>query len=147
MTAINFAMPDPFVGAVIASQQGVIVASKELMLPKKATLRELAEQRWVLNPSCHAVRNEMDRQDLPFNLAAETTTLSLRLGLVVKGMGIGIFPEHVFRIHRYRSGLQKLSVPELKLRYEVGLIWHPDSAHLKGPLACLTNAFQRFFRG
>jgi DNA-binding transcriptional LysR family regulator len=150
LAPINFTVPDPFISEVIESQEGVIVASKELMLPQKLTLRELAGQRWVLNPSgcCgrDAVRNELERQELPFHIAAESTSLSLRFELVKKGMGIGLFPEHFVRMHWQRSGLQKLSVPELKLRYEVVLIWHSDSAHQKAPLASVKMALQRFFR-
>ncbi|MFT4021849.1 MAG: LysR family transcriptional regulator [Acinetobacter sp.] len=103
-----------------------VVAPKGLFAKKNYKLSELQNHGWVLNPDGCGFRAGLQRalqdQGLNLQLNVEVFGSQLQLGLVTKGIGLGLVPEILLQNSIYKDQLQTVNVTDFMPLLDLWLI-------------------------
>lgn len=103
-----------------------VVARKGLLTKKNYRLAELQSYGWILNPDGCGFRAGLQRslidQGLNLQLNVEVFGSQLQLGLVSKGIGLGLVPEIILDKSPYKDQLVVINVTDFKLLLDLWLI-------------------------
>jgi DNA-binding transcriptional LysR family regulator len=89
---------------------------------RRASLPEIAERGWILNPDGCGVRaalkTALEQMGLRFRVAAEVHDFDLKVALIARGLGTGLLPARRLARHPQRRLLQRIRVPS-NIRFEL----------------------------
>ncbi|SEJ32246.1 LysR family transcriptional regulator [Frateuria terrea] len=123
-----------------------VIVPKTLKLPRKVTLHDLSDQRWVLNQDgCgfrRVLRRALEAAQLPFHVAVEAFDPVLRHSLIARGLGIGLTAGEMLKHSPYRKALRVIDVPEFKAEVRAWLVHRPIDGRLAAPLEHLRDALR-----
>lgn len=113
----------------LGSEQIVVVARSGKQTKNRKTalrLRDLASERWLLNPAgcgCRAALTaSFDRLQLPLQVAAEIFGEDLQLSLIAHSGGLGLVPRRQFEQSSHRRKLKVVDVVDFQIPAAVTLI-------------------------
>jgi DNA-binding transcriptional LysR family regulator len=133
----------------LGAHPAMLVAARSLGLPEQVSLAAIADLPWVLNQDgCgfrRAMRQALEVEHLPFNVAIEVPSSELRLSLVARGLGLGITTPAVLNASPLRSSLQVLDVPGFKADIHGWLVHRPPAGRLAKPIARLAESLRSSF--
>ena len=122
-------LPAGLIRVPLGSEQIVVVGPADKQIKKRKTasrLRDLANQRWFLNPvgcGCRAALSaSFDRLQLPLQVAAEIFGEDLQLALIAHGGGLGLVPRRQFEQSSHRRELRMLDVVDFQIPAAIALI-------------------------
>jgi DNA-binding transcriptional LysR family regulator len=142
--------PPHLVCEPLGSERAIVVAARDAALPKRATLRDLAEHAWILNPGgCgvrNAVRHAFESTRLPFEVAGEALGPDLQLSLVARGLGIALATRAVLAASPYRDTLREVEVADFKPMLHAWLVHRPPAGRLAAPIALLRDSLVESLR-
>jgi len=119
-------LPQDVTGNVIGLEPLAFVAAGDCKIARRASLKHLATRQWVVKPTgCgtrETLRLMLERQALPFNIAAEVPDENIQLSLIVRGLGVGLVSMRSVRRHAQRDKVQVLDVPRAKAFLEVAVV-------------------------
>lgn len=141
--------PETFVRDHLGTHPALVVAAKSLGLPRRVSLADIANLPWVLNQDgCgfrRAMRQALEVEHLPFNVAVEVLSPELRLSLVARGLGLGVTTTAVLQASPLRSSLQVLEVPGFEADIHGWLVHRPPAGRLAKPIAHLAESLREIF--
>jgi DNA-binding transcriptional LysR family regulator len=123
----------------IATQPTAIVAPKSSPLRGQLAFRQLASYPWVVYPEggCiyrTALEREHQARQLAFNVAVSDYGAERQLALVAAGAGLGMVPEMMLRISRYREKVRALRITDFAFDFDIWVIRPPFLGHLSAPV-------------
>lgn len=108
---------------LIDTKELLVVAPKNLKLPKKVPLKSLGEFDWVMNPKgCwyrDVLQNSFEQRHIPMKIAIETFGLEFQLSLVARGVGLGFVPKWAVDHSEHRRDVQTLNLAEYTFEINV----------------------------
>ena len=142
--------PAGVTGETIARDHLAIVAPRSWSRGSY-TLRQLAEQPWILNPDGCAARAELQRElarvRMPLRIAVETYNYELQLRLIARGRGIGLVPNRLVVRSPSRRRIRTLRVRELAFPQRIWLVSGELAAGLHEPVTALRDALVAHLSG
>jgi DNA-binding transcriptional LysR family regulator len=119
-------LPQDVAGSVIGLEPLAFVAAGDCTVARRASLKHLATRQWVVKPAgCgtrETLRLMLERQALPFNIAAEVPDENIQLSLIARGLGVGLVSMRSVRRHAQRDEVRVLDVPRAKAFLEVAVV-------------------------
>lgn len=123
----------------------LLVAPRNLQLPKSPTLRDLSGCAWIMNEDgCgfrSAVKHILESSRLPFHVGVEAQSGELRLSLVARGFGIAIVTPPSLSLSSFRDAVKVVDVPEFRPHIQVWLVHRPPAGRLEEPIRVFGEAF------
>ena len=105
-----------------------VVVAKGAATKRKLKLKDCYTRGWILNPDGCGFRAGLQRtlseQGLALQINLETFGTELQLGLVANGQGLGLVPEPLLAMSRYREQLEVLNLTDFKPQVDLWL-FHP----------------------
>ncbi len=143
-------LPAGIEGRVLAKEQLLIIAPRSWR-SAKATVREIAEAGWILNPEGCAARAWLQRElahaGMPLRVGVEAYNYELQMALVARGRGLGLVPKRLLAASPARKQLRTLSVRALEFPMTIWTVTRNLAANLKLPLEALDRGLlQRLAR-
>jgi DNA-binding transcriptional LysR family regulator len=139
-------LPAGIDGHVLAKEQLLIVAPRSWR-SASATVREIAEAGWILNPEGCAARawlqRELARAGRPLRVGVEAYNYDLQMSLVARGRGLGLVPKRLLAASPVRKQLRTLSVRSLEFPMTIWTVTRDLAAGLKSPLDSLNRGLAR----
>jgi DNA-binding transcriptional LysR family regulator len=133
----------------LGTHPALVIAGTSLGLPRQVALTDIAGLPWVLNQDgCgfrRAMRQALEVEHLPFNVAVEVMSPELRLSLVARGLGLGITTPAVLQASPLRSSLQVLEIPGFDADIHGWLVHRPPAGRLGKPIARLAESLRAAF--
>ncbi len=124
-----------------------VVASPELGLRSRATLKELAAHPWVLSQNGCGMRSTLRRalesQGLACDVGVEAFGADLQLSLVARGAGIGLVTPDLLRTSVWRDRLKVVHVTDFKIDVVAWLIHRALPPRLEAPVALLLEQLKK----
>lgn len=121
---------------------GVVAAKGHWSRPPKR-LEECHAFGWILNPDGCGFRaglqQALHNQGLPLKLNLETFGTGLQLGLVARGMGLGLIPEPFLRASEWAGAVDWLPLTDFQPEMELCLIHHRHCGNLQATLDNLSH--------
>jgi DNA-binding transcriptional LysR family regulator len=93
------------------------------------------------------LRDLLQKQQLPFEVATEAAGAELQLAFVARGVGLGIVSEPMLLRSRHRGSVHVVSVRDIKPRISVCLISRQIPGRLAAPIRCLKDVFTESLQG
>jgi DNA-binding transcriptional LysR family regulator len=128
----------------------LLVAPRDLPLPKSPSLQDLSNYPWIMNEDgCGlrgAVKHIMESARLPFHIGVEAQSGELRLSLVARGFGITIVTSPSLRASAFRDAVKVIDAPQFRPHIHVWLVHRPPAGRLEGPIRAFGDAFGRALR-
>jgi DNA-binding transcriptional LysR family regulator len=142
--ADGVAPPDDLIGDDLGTQSVLLVAARDLGVPKPATLAQLSRFPWVMNESgCGFrafIRQRFEAVRLPFQVGIEALSADLRMSLVARGHGIGIVTPAAFANSPWRKAIEVVDCPEFTPHVRSWMLHRPPAGRLSRPLAVFRDA-------
>lgn len=136
--------PDELVSEDLGIQSVVLVAAKDLLLPKPTSLEDLSKFPWVMNETGCGFRNFIRRQfeaaRLPFNVGVEALSADLRLSLVARGHGIGIVTPAALAGSPWQDRVEIIEVRDFQPQVRAWMLHRPPAGRLARPIAVFRDA-------
>ncbi|MBB3102171.1 LysR family transcriptional regulator [Azomonas macrocytogenes] len=134
--------PEGIVGTVLARMKLQVVAARNSWKPRhgrrSSQLADCSERGWVLNPDGCGFRAGLERalldQGLKLKTNLETFGTDLQMGLVAKNLGLGLIPEPLLQISRYRDELEIVNLGDFKPVVELWLLQPRFVGNLQGAI-------------
>ena len=105
---------------------------------RASSLRECAEQGWILNPDGCGLRagliRELQSQGLRLTLNVESAGAQLQMALVAQGLGLGLVPRAALAASPWREELMVLELSDFQPAVSLWLIHARYLANLQSPL-------------
>jgi len=137
-------------GHALAKEQLLIVAPRDWKSPS-ATVREIAEAGWILNPEGCAARTwlqrELARAGLPLRVGVEAYNYELQMSLVARGRGLGLVPKRLLAASPAHKQLRTLRVRSLEFPMTIWSVTRNLATSLKLPLEALDRALVKRLAG
>jgi len=119
--------PEGLIGRRLTRVRLCVVAAKHSSLPRPKQLADSYPRGWVLNPDGCGFRaglqQALQAQGLKLSLNLETFGTELQLGLVARDMGLGLVPEPLLQVSRYRDQLVRLALTDFQPEVELCLVY------------------------
>jgi len=137
-------------GPVLARDDLVFLASRNLALPRTPSLGELNRFGWILTPdtlcgSRASLRGAVEKNGSQFRISAEVHDMALQASLIERGLGIGMLPKRKATSLK-RSGLRAISVRGLDLQMQIALVRAPYLGRLQAVVDGLQESLAVEFR-
>ena len=130
--------PPEFAGTAVSSEQICIAAARDVVLPARVRLRDLADHPWVVNPEgCgyrRAIRRALQRQGLPFVVAVDIIGAELQLSAVAEGAGVGLVPARVLAQSRWRDRVRAVAVDDFHFDVTIWVVARQHIGRLAAPV-------------
>jgi DNA-binding transcriptional LysR family regulator len=122
-------VPNGMARISLGPEQVVIVSASKPPTRKGGSpwrLRDLADEKWFLNPPGCGCRNALvrsfDRLQLPIEIAAEIFGEDLQLSLIRSSGGLGLVPRRLLEHSPHRHNLHILKVQDFVVAAQVSLV-------------------------
>jgi DNA-binding transcriptional LysR family regulator len=117
---------------------------------RRASLPEIAERGWILNPDGCGVRvalkAALEQMGLRFRVAAEVHDFDLKVALIARGLGTGLLPARRLAKHPQRRLLQRIRVPAgIRFELPVSFMRAPYLGRQARAVDALEDAALRWF--
>lgn len=136
--------PEDLAAENLAIHNVILVGSRDLKIPRPASLRDLSRFPWIMNQDgCgfrSFIRRSFEAANLPFQVGIETMNPDQRLRLVARGHGIGIVTPSALAKSPFADALQKIDAPEFRPQIRAWLIHRPPAGRLARPIATFRAA-------
>ena len=124
-------------GRLLCPLEVVPIVGRRLNL-RASSLRECAEQGWILNPDGCGLRagliRELQSQGLRLTLNVESAGAQLQIALVAQGQGLGLVPRAALASSPWRDEIAVLSLSDFQPAVSLWLIHAQYLANLQPPL-------------
>ncbi len=123
---VGRSFPANLMATALTQMQLQVVAARGSWKKPQGKLADCQAHGWVLNPDGCGFRAGLERAlhaqglKLPINL--ETFGTDLQMGLVAKNLGLGLLPEPLLRVSRYRAQLDVITLSDFKPAVELWLV-------------------------
>jgi DNA-binding transcriptional LysR family regulator len=125
----NMAVPDRLISRVLLGLEMVVVGRTVDFPAGDYQLRDIHARGWILNPAGCGFRARLEQAlgnaGLPMLVNLDTFGTELQLGLVSRGLGIGLIPRPLLEASPHRETLTALALGDFKLNSQLLLI-HVD---------------------
>lgn len=136
--------PDELVSEDLGTQSVLLVAARDLRLPKQARLEDLSRFPWVMNETgCGFrafIRRQFEAARLPFNVGVEALSADLRLSLVARGHGIGIVTPAALAGSPWQDRVEIIEVQDFRPLVRAWMLHRPPAGRLTRPIAVFRDA-------
>jgi DNA-binding transcriptional LysR family regulator len=136
--------PEPLLAEDLGVQNALFVASPRLDLPASVKLWDLARHPWIVSQDgCGfraLIRRRLEMQHLPFAVAVESLSLDLRMGLVARGLGIGIATTASVADPKWADAVRVVDAVDFQPRVRCWLIRRQPLGRLERPLGVFRDA-------
>ncbi|MBB3011301.1 MULTISPECIES: LysR family transcriptional regulator [Cupriavidus] len=134
----------------IATIEVLVVQSKRRPLVAKiASVDELAEKEWILNPlGCGyraALQRAVEGAGKQVRLGVDTQGTETQLRLVAAGFGLGLAPRSLLKQSAHMKDLAIVQVPDFSLSLDVWLIHAIEVGNLKRAMSALGDVLSQTF--
>jgi len=134
----------------VGTEDVVVAAARGRALPPRASLRDIPDVPWVLNPAGCGYRRNLQRAfdalGLAPRIAAEVVGRELQLSLVARDLGLGLVPRRVLAQSRYRSRVRAVVLRDFALRATIGVVRGADAGALTGAIEALADDVRKALR-
>ena len=124
-------------GRLLCPLEVVPIVGRRLNL-RASSLRECAEQGWILNPDGCGLRagliRELQSQGLRLKLNVESAGEQLQIALVAQGLGPGLVPRAALANSPWRDEIAVLNLSDFQPAVSLWLIHAQYLANLQAPL-------------
>jgi DNA-binding transcriptional LysR family regulator len=138
--------PQDFVRLPIGRFPVLFVASRELNVARRPSLKELSAYPWIVSQDgCgmrRTVRRAFESRGLTFKLGVEAISPEFRMTLVAAGLGIGITCAPWLANSAARESLQVIDVPEFTSEICVWLVHRLPPGRLTSALTVLQQSLE-----
>jgi DNA-binding transcriptional LysR family regulator len=104
----------------------IVQSRKHPLVGKRASMADLANHSWVLNPLGCSYRAELERavgvSGKHLRVAVDTHGAELQLNMVASGIGLGIAPRILLEMSSFRDQIKVVEVADFSLRLNVWTI-------------------------
>jgi DNA-binding transcriptional LysR family regulator len=139
--------PEDLIGEDLGAQPVLLVAARQLGVPRPASLGDLARFSWVMNESgCGFrayIRHSFEAARLPFQVGVEALSVDLRMSLVARGLGIGVVTPAAFAGSGWRDAVEIIDATDFKPQVRSWMLHRPPAGRLTRPIAAFRDALLR----
>ncbi|MFT4045283.1 MAG: LysR family transcriptional regulator [Solimonas sp.] len=147
--------PDRLISRVLLGLDMVAVARAGDFGKQALSLHDVCERGWILNPEGCGFRTRLQQAlaaaGLPMIVNLDTFGTQLQLGLVSRGLGIGLVPRPLLDASPHRDELVVLELGDFKLNIQLLLIHIDKLGQLEGAVTdfgeAVTENLQRLSEG
>jgi DNA-binding transcriptional LysR family regulator len=136
--------PEELVSDDLGAQAVLLVAARELGVPKCASLRDLSRFPWVMNESgCGFrgfIRHSLESARLPFHVSVEALSVDLRMSMVARSLGIGVVTPAAFARSPWAKAVEVIDAPDFRPQVRSWMLHRPPAGRLGRPIACFRDA-------
>ncbi len=128
----------------IATTMAVVVAGRDLDLPDRPLLSDLARHPWIVSQDgCGyrtALRRRFESEGLSFTVGVEALDTELRLSLVARGLGLAMTKPHRLARSVWRDRIRVVTVPGFDPLIRSWIIHRPETGRLRRPIALFRDS-------
>jgi len=126
--ASEWTPPDPLQGRCFGHDELLLVAPREMELPRKVTLRSLTSVPWILNPELSDIQRSVKRAFAAQGLALRPTIevagdFGALMDFVVLGYGVTLVPRLLVESHNSIGRVQVRPLDEASMMLSIWLCW------------------------
>jgi DNA-binding transcriptional LysR family regulator len=131
--------PEDLAADDLGAQPVMLIASRKLDVPERATLRDLSRFPWVMNPDgCGfraALKRSFEAARLPFHVGVEALSADLRLSLVERGIGIGVVTAAAFTRNPPPKSIRLIESSDFHPQVRAWIVYRAPAGRLSRPIA------------